>query len=50
MNYNDERAEIGFASDFIEGMLSQWIGPSSNRCLGEFKIERRREHICDKAG
>jgi hypothetical protein len=45
MNCRDDRAEIGFARVFLEGVPYQWIRPNENKCPGEFKIKRGREHI-----
>jgi hypothetical protein len=47
MNCRDDRAEIGFARGFFEGVPYQWIRPTENKCAGEFKIKRGREHICE---
>ncbi len=47
MNYEDDRAEIGFARGFLEGVPCQWIRPTENKCLGEFKNKRGIEHICE---
>jgi hypothetical protein len=47
MNCRDDRAEIGFTMAFLEGVPYQWIRPTENKCPGEFKIKRGREHICE---
>jgi len=57
MNCRDDRlsacghaqagAEVGFTMVFLEGVPYQWIRPTENKCLGEFKIKRGREHICE---
>ncbi len=47
MNCRDERAEIGFAMGFFEGVPYQWIRATENKCHGKFKIKRGREHICE---
>ena len=50
MNYNDDRAEIGFARGFLEGVPYQWIRPTENKCPGKFKIKRGASTFVNKAG
>jgi len=40
MNYRDDRAEIGFAKRFFEGVPHQRLRPTENKRLCEFKIKR----------
>jgi hypothetical protein len=50
MNCRDDRAEIGFAGVFLEGVPYQWIRTTENKYLGGFKIKREHEHIYEYSG